>query len=100
MRCQRGPSGHPADKGNALLQCQGPAKPMLVTGPEKATVKSFPKGGAGELPFIVTAWFQEQVKIIPFPSSLPPCLPSNSWQMKESLQMQGNATFSFVALGS
>lgn len=90
----------PRSKDNASLWCQGLAKSMSVTGPEKTPTKSFPEGGARELPFIVMAWFQDQVEIIPLPSSLPPCLPSNSGQMKESLQMEGNAAFSFVALGA
>lgn len=94
VRGGKGPPGQPADKGSVLLQCQGPAKPMPITRPEEAAVKSFPEGGAGNCHLLLC--FQDQVKIILLPSSLPPCLPGR-WK---SLQMHGNATFSFVALGA
>lgn len=53
---------------------------------------------AGELPFVLVTRFQEQVNKTPVPPFVSPSLPSNSEQMKQSLQKQSNSAFYFVAL--
>ena len=102
MGCQRGEGAMraPHRKGQCFTAVSRPSQANASYEPEKFPVKSFPEGEARELSFFVMAWLQDQFEIIPLLSSLPPCLPSISGQMKESLQMQGNSTFSFVALGA